>query len=68
MSDLFGGPSAEDFNEANRGHVTNWIALCLALEKKGIVTLEEIEECRILAIHLVDQASAQKRSESELEL
>ena len=57
----------DKMNEANQAHAVNYIAIVIALEKKGILTMEEYEEAKFLATSVVEQEFAQKRDEANKE-
>lgn len=61
------GIDPNKLNEANQAHAVNYIAIVIALEKKGILTMEEYEEAKILATSVVEQEFAKKRDNAKLE-
>jgi len=47
---------SETINESNKAHLINLMTLQIVLLRKGIVTAEELDAVRNLAISTVDQA------------
>lgn len=57
----------EKMNEANQAHATNYFAIFIALEEKGIITREEYERAKIKSTSLMEQEFAKKRDETRKE-
>ncbi len=57
----------DKMNEANQAHAVNYLAIVIALEKKGILTMDEYERAKILATSVVEQEFAKKRDAEQEE-
>jgi hypothetical protein len=51
----------QQFNEANEGHVANYVAIILALINKGVLTYEDYYAAKAQATHSAEQEFARKR-------
>ena len=54
---------AENAHEEHQGHVINWLSLCLALIDAGVITAEQINATRGMAVEMADQEIAAIRDE-----
>jgi hypothetical protein len=53
----------KQIDEANQAHAANYLSIALALVDKGILTAEDLENKRLLALSMVEQEFARKKDE-----